>query len=788
MSTTNLQTLMHRFWESACIDNPVRPSCIVKDGQFVLTVTGKPEMWSELSAAAGVPDNAEQDETLLDNSRQARWISHADAIFGDNGQMSQVIDNYQPRLPQLHMARMVQRAFEMKTNAAIEAGTGTGKSLAYLAPALAMNKRIIVSTSNKALQMQLYKKDAPMLIESLFPGKKVVLAQGKRNYLCLNKLVNNESGEDASTTLAATPELAQWCDTTETGNVEEIPFEVDNKSLQAITVDDNCNGKQCGFYHDCFYFKAKAERQGADVLICNHALLVLHFMYPQANILPGNIDVIVIDEAHKFIDYVRNANSVEIKPGRFAKLVELLQDTPFHDEAKKHQRLLNQYIFDQVQDNRQEQIIPAQEIINAGLDLAGACLNGAEIVWSSSNFPKTPEERREFNKAKKLRRFAGDLMFACHQAQEGYTRWVSNRDELVMEAAPWNVARIVRAWLYTQATDDQIARNVCQRCEEHLGEEVAILEERPYCMECIQFIDVAGDAEFVTDWQPEQADPPPLFRHAPPIIFTSATLAAPDMKAFMRDLGIQDALQMVAASPFDYKAKSILYVPNGDSPLPSDKKFGAFAVSEIDRLVRLSGGGAFCLFTSNSNMRYVSQELKHKFQALGLEVYVQGELPKLEIAKRFREDGNAVLFATKTFWEGVDIQGDALRLVIIDKLPFPAPHPLLAAQKEAVGNNAFYEVDIPLAIIDLKQGTGRLIRTVSDSGVVAILDSRLRTSQYGRRQVLPSLPPMPLVHSHYQIASFFDDMAAKPQVSELTPLQQFGLEAGHEFEDALATL
>ena len=294
--------------------------------------------------------------------------------------------------------------------------------------------------------------------------------------------------------------------------------------------------------------------------------------------------------------------------------------------------------------------------------------------------------------------------------------------------------------------------------------------------ECIRKADPYGDAVRVelAQWlqmehKAETATPTPDSMRTP-VIFTSATLAAPDFDAFLRDCGLPYALQMQAESPFNYRDNALLYVPNGASPKPNSDEWQPWMIAEIRRLVACAGGGAFLLFTSYANMQAALDALRGTFERDGLTVLVQGELPKLEIGKRFAADGNAVLFATKSFFEGVSIDGDALRLVVIDKLPFEAPNPLNQAQESALqdyardvlklrGNQAewypFNAFRVPRMIIEVKQGVGRLIRTATDSGVMAILDSRTRQTQYGRNLVLPSLPPARLVGDVVEVGNWY---------------------------------
>jgi len=276
--------------------------------------------------------------------------------------------------------------------------------------------------------------------------------------------------------------------------------------------------------------------------------------------------------------------------------------------------------------------------------------------------------------------------------------------------------------------------------------------------------DLSDDRNLEDDYDDNQ----PAIQGQPVYIFASATLATPALKGFKRECGITHGFELIAQSPFDYANNALLYVPNGGTPPPNQPDFLQYLVDEVKGLVNASEGGVFLLFTSWANMKHCCDALRHVFAAR-FPVYVQGELPKLEIARRFKADGNAVLFATKSFWEGVDIPGDALRCVIIDKMPFAAPSPLFKA-REATSSNPFADIALPEMIIDLKQGVGRLVRRATDKGVIAILDSRIRSKPYGRNIVLKSLPPAKLTHSTAMISEFFADgrKDAFPDLTQIT--------------------
>ncbi len=756
-----LQALIYDIWESACQDAPIRPSGKVEDGRFVLTITGNRDNWANLVQRAGVPSGAEQ--TIDGDTLTVRWPSLADKIFGAGGLIAQRLDNYEVRLPQLYMARMVQRAIEMDAPAMVEAGTGVGKSYAYAAMCMMMGKRCIISTSNKALQMQLWKKDLPFL-QSIFPGKKVALAVGKSNFACRQKCENGNGD-----ILIPDANLAEWYAFTATGNTEEITFPVDYKTLKSVTVDDECAGKHCPLYYNCFYYSNRDAMKLADVIICNHALLCID-QVAGGNVLPP-ADVTVVDEAHKLPDYARNALGAEITFAAIEKAIALADGYSDTTEASDVQRIaFEREISIWLRGKDDPQVGVHRDVeFTTGQTLADTLLDLADDVWLEDEGPTDAEEIKLSKRANRIRSMANKIVMLARPGE--FVRWIeqARRDEpLKLCAQPSNVAAFIGqlAGVYTEADAPQrLDHTHCTRCSRQLtAKTVHLLDGKPFGPDCIQHVDPYGDADVVElqAWldaehtTPDAPERTGMTSRA--TIFTSATLAAPDLSHFLHICGLPDALQMQARSPFDYENNALIYLPNGTSPAPNEPTWMLWMFDQVRQLVMAADGGAFLLFTSYNAMTQALNELRYTFTSRGMTVLVQGEMPKLEITKRFKAEKRAVLFATKSFWEGVDIQGDALRLVVIDKMPFEAPSPLTTAMEADVTDAAraagltgktlemapFNQLRVPRMIIDLKQGAGRLIRTATDKGVIAILDSRIRSTQYGRNAVLPALPPAPV--------------------------------------------
>lgn len=695
-----MKDILIQYFQEAATGTSKRDSVQIIDGCWQLQIKGGQEKWGKTCALAGVPSTAEQ--AINGDTLTVRWPSYADMIFGADGLMAKALSTYEMRPGQLHMARLVQRSIEMGEPFVCEAGTGIGKSFAYAAICMAMGKKVIISTSNKALQMQLYNKDIPFL-QTLFSGKKMVLAQGKSNYVCWENCRQGVTDQ----------RFADWVQATKTGSIEELTFDYHDASK--YTVDEECTGKRCDFYAQCFYFQQKALRNEADVIICNHSLLALNHLYQSAKILPA-ADVVVVDEAHQLPNYVRNAIGWEYYAGMVRKALGRVYDRDQVYVGTAENLLLDfeSELTKFISKFGDKQItIPSDMTFDSGVALADELYTIAKSVWPVDGDVIDKEDRKKERRAKALRNMAENLTDICVGTAEGHVRWVDVDTPKVINV-PFDVSRFIRSMVEHTFTS-------------------------------------SDDHDLEDDYNNEE----PTMQGKPVYIFASATLATPALKGFKRECGITHGFELVAQSPFDYANNALLYVPNGGTPPPNQPDFLQYLVDEVRNLVIASEGGVFLLFTSWANMKHCCDALRQTFSAR-FPVYVQGELPKLEIARRFKADGNAVLFATKSFWEGVDIPGDALRCVIIDKMPFAAPSPLHKA-REATTTNPFADIALPEMIIDLKQGVGRLVRRSTDKGVIAILDSRIRSKPYGRNIVLKSLPPAKLTHSTAMISEFFSE-------------------------------
>lgn len=825
MSTEErIKTRIAQISKSACIGEPVSNGFLVEGGKFVLTVKKvRGEINRKTLEAFGVPTDAEM--TLREEDAVYRWASHADAIFEPGGILNQSFgDAYEMRTAQLYGARLVQRAIEMKEQVVIEAPTGTGKSMLSLAVAVRMGLTVVISTSNKALQNQLYFKDAPFLLETLNPLGGVVLVQGKSNYICRRdafigaNTLDEDGDEDGNFSYVKAKalnsgnreldsEFAEWITTTKTGNLTDADFEVSDKQKRGFVVNDSCDGKKCDHYKSCYYYEMKRRRESAQIVICNHALLALDTLYPNAGILP-HTQILVIDEAHKLTSFVRNALSRDFSlPNLIDRVINVFDTFGFgthrmlaevtmsaiRDEIKVIDTKLRKISY-----GRNERDIPmmSRSFKSAAPDML---LSAADDVWGDD------DAEQEFDKdrakaAKQLRTAADNLARFCAH-DEGDVRWLSfERDEdsgryQYDEKTRFNMAPIDVSWVVRQIAGVSVSVDVpevvehdptrCHRCNRELtSATVHVLNGYPYGPKCIDLVDPVGDAEIVSleDWttnpsKPEVETPTRCERSSRATVFQSATLAVSNsFEKMMREWGVRASTTFVAESPFPFEQNCRMLIPSGTTPAKQDlEEIVEFMSSRIRELVRISAGGAFVLFTANARLHACKDELRDEFEKVGYEVLVQGETGKKKIAERFKENPHCVLFATRTFFEGIDISGDNLRLVVLDAMPFTPPSPIGKAIQRKYQDDiremrrlpdgskmsadrakwiAYDDIVVPEMIIDFKQAFGRLIRTVDDRGVFAILDTAARTKKYGKRAV-GELPAMEMVFAASEVKDMF---------------------------------
>jgi len=622
-------------------------------------------------------------------------------LFEAEGPLARAIPGFATRDEQVAMAQTVAQALRTQSHCLIEAGTGVGKTFAYLVPALFARKRIIVSTGTRTLQDQLFHRDLPLIARALGIPVRVAMLKGRANYLCLHRLdlaereaaVNRRARE----TLRLINKIRQWSNVTSSGDVSELNEISDQEPIwQAVTsTRENCLGGDCAFFQRCHVVSARRDAQAADVVVVNHHLLMADLLLKEqgfGDLLPG-ADAIVIDEAHQLPDVAAQFLGTTVTVRQVQNLCR--------DVATE--LLAQRYASDAL-----KQVIVAVE----------------RAAASAYDSLQSAPERCEYDQ------WPNGFIDGLHELRAGLGELAKLLDAL-------------------KSDDGGITQSKVQALE--LADRVAVLigidseaevpgvrwVQRTTHGFAVQFapIDVATQLSAL------------IKEHAAAWIFTSATLAVGDsFTHFARRVGMEGSTSVQFGSPFDYQEQALLYLPRG-MDAPSSPEFTRQVIDVSLSILAASGGRAFLLFTSHRALRAAAVLLRERWQQRPpYPLLVQGEAPREQLLQRFRAAGNAVLLGTSSFWEGVDVKGTALAVVIIDKLPFAAPDdPILKARAKAIearGGNPFVEEQIPDAVIALKQGVGRLIRDTEDFGVVVICDPRLTTRSYGK-VFLNSVPPMP---------------------------------------------
>lgn len=630
-------------------------------------------------------------------------------LFGPAGALAEAVPNFRPRREQLAMAQAVGEALSSRGRLVVEAGTGTGKTFAYLVPALLSGRRVIVSTGTRTLQDQLYHRDLPLLSRALGRPVRVALLKGRANYLCRHRLA----------LARATPELAglgrsaerllgrieAWSRSTVAGDIGELESVPDSDPvwLQATSTRDNCLGTDCPEYRGCHVAEARRKAQAAELVIVNHHLLLADLALKEegfGELLPG-ADAVILDEAHQFPDVAAQFFATRVAS---RALVALARDALAE--------LTRAGLLD----------VAARAEVEALEQAAGSVARTLAGLGERVEWERLPDASLEA---------AADLAAALGALG-------ARLGDPALEAA--GVRQCGR-----RAGDAETRLRSVLDAGAGEGLRWAEVSPRGFSLELTPF-EVAPRLRAHFDARPAAW------------ICTSATLAVGgDFSHFLGRIGLDEATTLAVPSPFDYAAQARLYLPQG-LPQPADRGYTHAFVAAVLPLVRAAGGRAFLLFTSHRALGEATRALRAQLEAGDdFPVLVQGEAPRDALLRRFRELGNAVLLGTGTFWEGVDVRGRALSLVAIDKLPFAAPDdPLLKARLEGLkreGRNGFLEYQVPQAVLALKQGVGRLIRDADDFGVVVLGDPRLSSRGYGRA-FLASLPPMTVTREADEAAAF----------------------------------
>lgn len=619
-------------------------------------------------------------------------MNEAAAALGEDGAFQHRLEGFVPRAPQQTMAAAVSEALITDRALMVEAGTGTGKTYAYLVPALLSGKRVVISTGTKNLQDQLYSRDLPRVREVLGSSARVALLKGRSNYLCLYRLERAQQDPRQPYRIKLA-ELQQWAQRTVGGELAETGEQTPALAALVTSTADNCLGAKCPVFERCFVVKARRAAQAADVVVVNHHLLFADFRLKEEGfgVLPG-AQTMIIDEAHQL---------PELAPQFFGERLSTRQ--------------LAELTRDSVAECSSHGDMP--DLVDAAQQLADA-VHEAETLF-------VPLAGREAWPAFLQRNAVADVHDALGTALEQLQvqlRTVGCRSPGLQNLAD-------RAQL------------ACERWR------LLLAAQAPPGW--VRWVEPLGRGGI---WHAAPVDSAEAFgrlfaAYPGAWIFTSATLSAqPAFEDIRSALGLPEAQALRVDSPFDYARQARLYLPAG-LPDPNREGYPEAVAGSLLPVLRASGGGAFVLCTSYRALLRIAALLRLTPAGFG-PVLTQGEAGKAELLERFTDSGDAVLVATNSFWEGVDVKGTALRVVAIDKLPFPAPgDPLYEARLQAIrkaGGNPFNDYQLPRTILSLRQGVGRLIRDVDDHGLVVLCDPRLRSRGYGRR-ILASLPPIPVV-------------------------------------------
>ena len=619
--------------------------------------------------------------------------------------LASAIPGFAPRKPQQQMAEAVHNCLQQASVLIAEAGTGVGKTFAYLVPALLSGKRVIVSTGTRHLQDQLFHRDLPRVQKALGVGVRAALLKGRSNYLCVHRLAHAGQNARETVQLGKLHAIKSWANSTKSGDIAEMGDVTESDPIwsEATSTPDNCLGADCPEYNQCHVAKARRNAQEADIVVVNHHLFFADMALKDegfGEVLPS-ADAFIFDEAHQLPDTATLFFGESVSARQLDLLVQDCVSTQIND-AVEHP-LLREYADELKQQTRELRLALGS--------------SARRDSWSIiANKPQVKQTYKEMKSA--LQKLTDELMDIADRSPD--------------------------------------LEKCASRCEASLKRLQTFEKSEP---DSILWFDVHqyGFSLHATPIQIGELFQQYMQRFQAAWIFTSATLSvAGKFEHFQQRMGIEAVETALFDSPFDYARNALLYLPES-MPEPNSENFVESLIEQCLPVLKASQGRAFLLFTSHRALQKAASLLHEQ---LDNPLFVQGDMPRSQLLDEFRCSGDGVLLGTSSFWEGVDIRGEALSCVIIDKLPFAAPSdPVLKARLDSIrqrGGVPFAEYQLPQAVIALKQGIGRLIRDVNDSGVLMIADPRLKTKGYGKT-FLASLPDMPITSNIKEVERFFED-------------------------------